>query len=236
MSSTTLEKDESVAPATNDVTPPPLPPKDRQVQVFSPPANAPSQAQEVPESFYKLDSNQVAKLYKAQVAHRQNLENSPLKTQKMRNAEELERMKKYPKTTIRVRFPDHTILQAVFESKETVAALYEFIGSTLATPERAFLLCLPPRQKLTEPEVSLYKAGLAPASNVMFVWLDRQGGQQQHALSNHYLNQIKPLSLPSSSVTDTTAAPSSTPNKSSSSTSSSSGGVPKWLKKGLFKK
>ncbi|KAI8079858.1 uncharacterized protein BX664DRAFT_269639 [Halteromyces radiatus] len=98
-------------------TPPPVPPKDRQIQVFSPPANSPAPA-EIPESFFKLDSNQVAKLYKAQVAHRQNLEDSPLKTQKMRNAEELERMKKYPKTTIRVRFPDHTILQAVFESKE----------------------------------------------------------------------------------------------------------------------
>lgn len=39
-------------------------------------------------------------------------------TQKLRNAEEQERMKKYLKTTIRVRFPDSTILQAVFLTKE----------------------------------------------------------------------------------------------------------------------
>ncbi|SAM03544.1 hypothetical protein [Absidia glauca] len=284
MASTTPVIDETATLGTTDSSAPIPPPKDRQVQIKDAhglPDGAESfrlnnvdtdnfsfflecvdlLAQEVPESFYKLDSNQVAKLYKAQVAHRQDLENrhvvkqnecvhreliplflfvcspSPLKTQKMRNAEELERMKKYPKTTIRVRFPDHTILQAVFESKEPVAALYEFIGSTLATPDRAFLLCLPPRTKLTEPEVTLYKAGLAPASNVMFVWLDRNGAKQP-ALSKTYLDQIKPLSLPSSpsATTDTPSSSSSSSSPNKSSSSSASGGVPKWLKKGLFKK
>lgn len=42
----------------------------------------------------------------------------PLKTQKMRDSEDQEKLKKYPKTTIRVRMPDHTIVQAVFQSKE----------------------------------------------------------------------------------------------------------------------
>jgi hypothetical protein len=44
-------------------------------------------AQEVPESFYKLDSNQVAKLYKAQVAHRQDLENRYVVKQKRLRAQ-----------------------------------------------------------------------------------------------------------------------------------------------------
>lgn len=81
-------------------------------------------------------------------------------------------MKKYPRTTIRVRLPDHTILQAQFESKERVSDVYDFVRSTLTTPERKFLLCLPPRTKLVEPVLTLYKAGLAPASNVTFVWID----------------------------------------------------------------
>ncbi|KAI9305800.1 hypothetical protein BJ944DRAFT_161065 [Cunninghamella echinulata] len=117
-----MEPTSEIKDTETTTTPPPPPIEkneiDRQVQVFSPPANAPSTPAEVPESFFKLDSNQVAKLYKAQVAYRQALEDAPLKTQKMRNIEELEKMKKYPKTTIRVRLPDHTILQAVFESKE----------------------------------------------------------------------------------------------------------------------
>lgn len=42
----------------------------------------------------------------------------PLKTQKIRDGEEQEKLKKYPKTTIRIRMPDHTIVQAIFQSKE----------------------------------------------------------------------------------------------------------------------
>lgn len=42
----------------------------------------------------------------------------PLKTQKIRDSEEQEKLKKYPKTTIRIRMPDHTIVQAIFQSKE----------------------------------------------------------------------------------------------------------------------
>lgn len=45
----------------------------------------------------------------------------------MRNAEEQERMKKYPKATIRVRFPDRLLLQAVFQSKETGNCLNIFV-------------------------------------------------------------------------------------------------------------
>lgn len=39
-------------------------------------------------------------------------------TQKLRDREDADRLKKYPKTTIRIRMPDHTIVQAVFQSKE----------------------------------------------------------------------------------------------------------------------
>lgn len=36
----------------------------------------------------------------------------------MREGEEQEKLKKYPRTTIRIRMPDHTIVQAVFQSRE----------------------------------------------------------------------------------------------------------------------
>lgn len=36
----------------------------------------------------------------------------------MRDGEDQEKLKKYPKTTIRIRMPDHTIVQAVFQTKE----------------------------------------------------------------------------------------------------------------------
>ncbi|KAI7868875.1 hypothetical protein BDF14DRAFT_1700619, partial [Spinellus fusiger] len=74
---------------------------------------------ELPESFYKLDSNEVKSLYKSQIEYRQTIDNVPLRTQKMRDVEEQAKMNKYPRTTLRVRLPDGMILQAIFESKET---------------------------------------------------------------------------------------------------------------------
>ncbi|KAI8074312.1 uncharacterized protein B0P05DRAFT_548079 [Gilbertella persicaria] len=145
---------------------------DRQIKVLSPPKNGGS-VPELPESAYKLDANEVKQLYQSTVERREKLENSPLKTQKMRDKEELEKLKKYPKTTIRIRMPDHTIVQAVFQSKEKVAALYDFVRSLLVTSERKFVLCLPPRTKLIEPTVTLFKAGLTPASNVLFGWIEK---------------------------------------------------------------
>lgn len=50
--------------------------------------------------------------------------------------------------------------------------LYELVRSLLVTPERKFVLCLPPRTKLTQPTITLFKAGLSPASNVLFVWIE----------------------------------------------------------------
>ncbi|ORX61849.1 hypothetical protein DM01DRAFT_1067226 [Hesseltinella vesiculosa] len=235
------QEQSAIAPVEN-TAPPTI---DRQVKVFSPPKNAQQQAQ-VPETFYKLDGKEIASLYKAQVAYRQQLEDAakqnhsslvfinnrrPLKTQKMRQLEEQEKMKRYPKTTIRVRLPDLTLLQATFESKEKVGVLYEFLGSTLATPDRAFLLCLPPRIKLTDPSITLYKAGLAPASNLTLVWL-KPGSVPGSVLSSTYMAMIQPLETPSLAP----VADSSAPTKASSSSSQPKPKpIPTWLKKGLFK-
>ncbi|KAI8327979.1 ubiquitin-related domain-containing protein [Choanephora cucurbitarum] len=145
---------------------------DRQIKVLRPPTSAGPTA-ELPESAYKLSPNEIKQLYQSTVERRERLENSPLKTQKMRDKEEFEKLKKYPKTTIRIRMPNHTVVQAVFESKETVGALYDFVRSCLETPERKFVLCLPPRTKLTEPSITLFKAGLSPASNVLFGWIEK---------------------------------------------------------------
>ncbi|KAI7892308.1 uncharacterized protein EV154DRAFT_418917 [Mucor mucedo] len=102
-------------------------PFDRELKILSPPTNA-TQIAELPETAYKLEPNEIKKLYQSAVERRQNLENrqvrgqpverSPLKTQKMRDGEDQEKLKKYPKTTIRIRMPDHTIVQAVFQTKE----------------------------------------------------------------------------------------------------------------------
>lgn len=61
----------------------------------------------------------------------------------------------------------------LFLTYELVSALYEFTRTLLETPDRKFVLCLPPRTKLTEPSLTFFKAGLSPASNVLFAWIEQ---------------------------------------------------------------
>jgi hypothetical protein len=46
-----------------------------------------------------------------------DLENRPLMTKKMREREEMLKKQKYPKTMIRVRFPNSYVLEATFLSR-----------------------------------------------------------------------------------------------------------------------
>ncbi|KAM3584746.1 hypothetical protein VKS41_003552 [Umbelopsis sp. WA50703] len=213
---------------------------DRDIKVMSPPQGA-SGAQPVPESFYKLTAAEIKQLYQSQVGKRQALENAPLKTKQMRNAEEKERMKKYPKTTIRVRFPDGLVLQINFLSIEKVSTLYDVIRSTLKNTEREFLLVLPPRTQLLDLNQTLFKAGLAPASNVTFVGAKTAGEKDKHELSDEYLSKQQQMPRPPDHTN--TAPISSGGNQASGSHNASSTikenvskAVPKWLQKGLLKK
>ncbi|KAI8997187.1 hypothetical protein BDB01DRAFT_770169 [Pilobolus umbonatus] len=208
-------------------------PFDREIKVLGLPQNA-APISEVPESVYKLSPNEVKQLYQSAVEYRQSLENRPLKTEKMRTAEEQDKLKKYPRTTIRIRMPNHIILQAVFRSTEKVSALYEFVKTMLETPDRKFLLCLPPRTKLSDTTLSLFKAGLAPASNVLFIWIDKSSETDNggNMIKKEYYDMKQDLST-------TTPVPEAVSDTSSAKTASSSNNkkhIPKWLQKGLLKK
>ncbi|CEP14367.1 hypothetical protein [Parasitella parasitica] len=205
----------------------------QELKILSPPKNGAS-IPELPESAYKLDANEIKQLYQSSVERRQNFENRPLKTQKMRDSEDQEKLKKYPKTTIRVRMPDHTIVQAVFQSKEKVFDVYEFLRSLLETPERKFVLCLPPRTKLVEPSITLFKAGLSPASNVLFGWIEKgeKGGKD---LKEEYLAMKQDLTSAASPQSQSSTV-STTSTSNSETKSSTSKSIPKWIQKGLFNK
>lgn len=117
-----------------------------------------------------------------------------------------------------------------------VSQLYDFIRTLLETPERKFVLCLPPRKKLTDPSLTLYKAGLSPASNVLFGWIEN-GEQNGNGLKQEYLSMKEEMPMPSPEprANEGPSLQSEKKSSSSSSSSSSSKGVPKWLQKGLFK-
>ncbi|KAI9287655.1 hypothetical protein BC943DRAFT_350567 [Umbelopsis sp. AD052] len=209
---------------------------DRDIKVMSPnQGGAPSQVP-VPESFYKLTPAEIKQLYQSQVNKRQALDNAPLKTKQMRNQEEKERMKKYPKTTIRVTFPDGLILQINFLSSEKISTLYNVIRSTLRNSDREFILCLPPRRQLVDMNETLFKAGLAPQSKVTFIGAITPNNKGQSELSEQYLKQVQQMPRPLDMTNNSDSQASSSNTPTSTIKDSVSKAVPKWLSKGLLKK
>jgi len=61
----------------------------------------------------------------------------------MRDQEERQKRARHSKTTIRVKLPDQTMVQAVFSPDEPVSSLYEWLRSTLKSPLE-FELCMLP--------------------------------------------------------------------------------------------
>ena len=113
-----------------------------------------------------------------------------------------------------------------------VSAVYDFARSLLQTPDRKFVLCLPPRTKLVDPSITLFKAGLSPASNVLFGWIE--AGEKGQALKKEILDQRQEMAA--SPLSSPAAAESSSSSSNTNTEKPKTKTVPKWLQKGLFNK
>ncbi|GBC02698.1 hypothetical protein RclHR1_04760013 [Rhizophagus clarus] len=230
---------------------------DRDIKVFNPPPENVTLLTQIdlPDSFYELTASELKFLLAMQSSKRQAEENARFKTRAVREQEDKARERKYPKTIIRVRFPDGFQIQMTFLSKETVGDLYEFVKGALRTPQRSFCLYTsPPKKVLTEMSLSLYNAELSPASVVNFSWTDKLS-DSGHFLSDEYLklktdmphqlvDNLTPNIVPSSINSEgghVLSEPSRLQNIGESvrgprsrehPTNQASGKVPKWLKFG----
>ncbi|KAI9140357.1 ubiquitin-related domain-containing protein [Paraphysoderma sedebokerense] len=149
---------------------------DRDMKLFLPPVEGSdpfSNRFNLPESFYNVTKQELKIMIESQKNRRQQEENAPLKTLAMRKREEEGRMSRYPKTMIRIRFPDRYQLQVTFWTTETVGALYEFVAAQLTVKDKEFYLyTTPPLTKLTDLSASFWTAKLTPASVVYFSFTD----------------------------------------------------------------
>jgi hypothetical protein len=92
---------------------------DRNLLVFRPPPPDYTMTRfELPDSFYELSSTELKYLLSGNESRIAAMSNAPLKTKMMRDREKEEKMKKHPRTCIRIRFPDRMTLQFVFLSNE----------------------------------------------------------------------------------------------------------------------
>ncbi|KAF9934394.1 Myosin-3 [Linnemannia zychae] len=233
---------------------------DRQVKVFRPPADdaTPLSNQiDIPDDFYDLTSQEMMKLLSSQKARREEEENRGFKTAAVRAEEERARERRYPKTIIRVRFPDRIQLQATFRSQETVGDLKDWVANAcVGQGEKFDLYTTPPKKVLSDNKQTLYQAGLAPQSIVYFTWADSKLNLTSPFLNGEHMLLLQDLPIPGQEPESDTAqaeAPNSLKGSqtlgrqgsipmlskddrrlsaamSTDKPAAGSGGMPKWMK------
>ncbi|XP_030143384.4 tether containing UBX domain for GLUT4 isoform X1 [Taeniopygia guttata] len=129
----------------------------------------PDGQEELPDEFFEVTVDDVRKRLAQLQNERKCLEEAPLMTKSLRESQLKEKLERYPKVVVRVRFPDRHVLQGFFHPTETVGILREFVRSYLADAELPFYLFVaPPRIILNDESLTLFEAKLFPTAVIHF--------------------------------------------------------------------
>ncbi|XP_010075816.1 PREDICTED: tether containing UBX domain for GLUT4, partial [Pterocles gutturalis] len=129
----------------------------------------PADPEELPDEFFEVTVDDVRKRLAQLQSERKRLEEAPLMTKSLRDAQLKEKLERYPKVVLRVHFPDRHVLQGFFLPSETVGTLKDFVRSHLADAGLPFYLFIaPPRIILSDESVTLFEAKLFPTAVVHF--------------------------------------------------------------------
>uniref|UniRef100_A0A8C9EGU0 ASPSCR1 tether for SLC2A4, UBX domain containing n=1 Tax=Pavo cristatus TaxID=9049 RepID=A0A8C9EGU0_PAVCR len=101
----------------------------------------PAALEDLPDEFFEVTVDDVRKRLAQLQSERKRLEEAPLLTKSLREAQLKEKLERYPKVVLRVHFPDRHILQGFFRPTETVGIVRDFVRSHLADPDLPFYLC-----------------------------------------------------------------------------------------------
>ncbi|XP_035813207.2 tether containing UBX domain for GLUT4 isoform X1 [Amphiprion ocellaris] len=124
---------------------------------------------DLPDEFFEVTVDDIRKRFAQLKSERKLLEESPLMTKSLREAQMKEKMDRYPKVVLRVQFPDRHVLQGFFRPLETVGAVKQFVRSHLEDPQLSFYLFItPPKTILSDPSATLFQADLFPGALVYF--------------------------------------------------------------------
>ena len=145
---------------------------DRALAVYIPSESGPDPTRfDVPPEFFELSGSEAMAMVNTSQAKREA--DSVLRTKAMRENEQRGKKRNYRRCIVRVRFPDQTILQAVFLPRERLSKLYEVVTDALATPCAFSLFTHPLRTELADHSATLMESDLVPASLVNFRCLVR---------------------------------------------------------------
>lgn len=124
---------------------------------------------DLPDEFFEVTVDDVRKRFAQLKSERKLLEEAPLLTKSLREAQMKEKMARYPKVVLRIQFPDRHVLQGFFRPLETVGAVRHFLRSHLEDPQISFYLFItPPKTILKDPSATLVEADLFPGALVYF--------------------------------------------------------------------
>ena len=150
-----------------------LPELDRNIQVFRSQAATSMSHPELSDDFYNYD---VEDLKREKALRDQALEKSGmLRTKAMRERDEKLELRLYRYCLLRIRFPNNFILQAVFKATETVTELKHFVSSCLEQEHLAFELTGHLMKPISDSDMTLTEAGLAPAAMLNFIPTNESG-------------------------------------------------------------
>ncbi|XP_074538508.1 tether containing UBX domain for GLUT4 isoform X2 [Halichoeres trimaculatus] len=125
--------------------------------------------QDLPDEFFEVTVDDIRKRFAQLKSERKTLEEAPLMTKSLREAQMREKMERYPKVVLRVQFPDRHVLQGFFRPLETVGAVRQFVRSHLEDPRLSFYLFItPPKTILNDSSATLFQADLFPGALVYF--------------------------------------------------------------------
>lgn len=148
--------------------------------------SASASSQELPDDFFEVTVDDIRRRFAELRSERKRLEEAPLMTKALREAQLEEKLERYPKVVLRVLFPDRYILQGFFRVSETVGAVRDFVSSHLEEPEIPFYLFItPPRAELKDDSLTLFQAQLFPAAVVHF----GSPEQKEHFLRQNLVNE-----------------------------------------------
>jgi tether containing UBX domain for GLUT4 len=228
----------------------PSPPPQREMRVFRP-TDVPFDPRrvELPDDFYAATAADVKVSLEKLSGVTRSMNDAPLMTKKLRDAEQAKKMSRFRKVLIRVRLPDRTALQGTFTPSSTVRDVVKFVNAALRDPKvvKFYLFLVPPKTILKNLDATLWSLGLVPAA-LIYLGLESGTDDSSSLLSDSALSLLEDTPLPGAMVYSSTAPP-VTGNSASSGTgeSDSSGGsakpvsdkpsskfprkIPKWLKK-----
>ncbi|OXU22330.1 hypothetical protein TSAR_007650 [Trichomalopsis sarcophagae] len=127
---------------------------------------------DIPDEFFELTVDDAKTLFRDAKKMVSTHNDFPLLTSALRELEKdkqkLNRLHKYPKTIIRIQFPNALVLQGLFNPVETVQTVKDFVKSYLEYPESDFSLYTAPPKCDLNAEDHLIDLDLVPSAIVYY--------------------------------------------------------------------